>query len=101
VFVGAYQLTGAPQGAVVTVARDALRAHLAAWSEQPHVLVGEIGAELGLVGMHRADGTDLPHAEFTARLAAARPLDRATALPEYVRDAGAILPSLPPSPFRE
>lgn len=101
IFAAAFDRMGVPLAPIATLARDAVAASLAPFAGQPVVVVGEVGAELGLTALHRSPETDLPHAELTARLAAKRPADLATAAPQYVRDAGAVLPKLPPSPLRE
>ena len=55
----------------------------------------------GLAGLeqYRSPYTDLPHALWTARLGELMAVDGLPVEPLYVRDAGATLPTLPPSPL--
>ena len=53
----------------------------------------------GSMRVHRSAETDLPHARWTA-LAAVDAAPTPLVRPSYVRDAGAVLPRLPPNPLR-
>lgn len=65
------------------------------------VLVGEACRELDLPdAAFRSAETDLPHAIWTARIGA-RLSEETASDPLYVRDAGAVRPELPPSPFEK
>jgi tRNA threonylcarbamoyladenosine biosynthesis protein TsaB len=77
-----------------------------AWVETlctaPKVFLGEPCAVLvDPERAFRSPRSDLPDATDTALIAAARPLCVAGATPLYVRDADAVLPSLPRSPLAD
>jgi tRNA threonylcarbamoyladenosine biosynthesis protein TsaB len=99
VFVAIYEPAGATRLPETALARAQLVERLPALCAAPRVVVGEVGLELGVPDLFRSDATDLPDAVWTARIAATRALASASAVPNYVRDAGATLPNLPPSPF--
>ncbi len=63
------------------------------------VFSGGVCAELGIASAYRSPEADLPHAAFTAAVGATLDPALAPAEPLYVRDADAIKPDLPPSPF--
>ncbi len=63
------------------------------------VLIGEVTAVLAVPGALRSAETDLPHAGFTAIVGAGLDPALSPAEPLYVREADAIKPDLPPSPF--
>jgi tRNA threonylcarbamoyl adenosine modification protein YeaZ len=63
------------------------------------ILVGEVAAELGAADSYRSSETDLPHASWTAMLAAEIEPEHAPAEPLYVREADAIKPDLPAYPL--
>jgi tRNA threonylcarbamoyladenosine biosynthesis protein TsaB len=95
-FVGVYSPEAVEIAAPGAVGRDGLHSWLEEIAPEPRLIVGEIGAELGA---YRSPETDLPHALWTARIGELRSEEHARAEPRYVRDAGATLPELPPSPF--
>lgn len=100
VFVAAYAADGSLRSAPRAVRREAAAEAIASLAAAPRVVVGEVVTELaGVTASVRSEVTDLPHALWTARIAAERPSELAAAEPLYVRDAGAALPDLPPSPF--
>jgi tRNA threonylcarbamoyladenosine biosynthesis protein TsaB len=95
-FAAVYSPQGVELVAPHAVPREGVAARLLEIAPEPRVVVGEISA--ALAGL-RSTETDLPHALWTARLAELRSEEHAQAQPHYVRDAGAALPNLPPSPF--
>lgn len=97
VFVAAYAADGSEVWAPVAIARSEVAKHLAA-TAQPHLVLGEVGASLGLE-VHRSALTDLPDAHAVAELGAKLDPAKSAAEPEYIRDAGATPQALPPSPF--
>jgi tRNA threonylcarbamoyladenosine biosynthesis protein TsaB len=97
VFVAAYAADGSEFWAPVAIARSEVGKHLAG-APKPHFILGEVGASLGLE-VRRTALTDLPDAHAVAELGARLDPAKATAEPEYVRDAGATPQTLPPSPF--
>ena len=102
-FVAAYEPNGTVLSAPFAVARGEAKAALTnVLAGRAYVLVGEGSAELGSAEprVTRPD-LDLPHASWVATLGAELDPASAPAEPEYVRDAGATLPNLPPSPLAE
>jgi tRNA threonylcarbamoyladenosine biosynthesis protein TsaB len=100
VFLAAYSPDGAELLDARAVARSELEASVARLAgSDPHVVLGEVCAEFSLPHRISSPHTDLPHAAWTARIGAELDPD-ASSEPVYVRDAGAVRPELPPSPFR-
>jgi tRNA threonylcarbamoyl adenosine modification protein YeaZ len=95
-FVAVYGPEGDELAAPHAVGRDRAPARISEIAPEPRVIVGEIASELG---GFRSSETDLPSGLWTARIAELRSEALARAEPHYVRDAGAALPALPPSPF--
>ncbi|HEY6562656.1 MAG TPA: tRNA (adenosine(37)-N6)-threonylcarbamoyltransferase complex dimerization subunit type 1 TsaB [Polyangiaceae bacterium] len=99
-FLAAYSPDGAELEAPRAVPRAELEAHLASLAGRgPYVVLGEVCAEFALSHRISSPDTDLPHALWAARIGAALPPDTSNE-PLYVRDAGAVRPELPPSPFQ-
>lgn len=98
-FAAAYGSDGSEQLEVRLVPSfDALAPLLADLPDPVFIGSGSAALPPGL-RVHRGAETDLPHARWTALAA----LDRAPTpivRPSYVRDAGAVLPKLPPNPLR-
>lgn len=100
VFLAAYAPDGAELLEPRAVPRSELEAYVARLAgAEPHAALGEVCAEFSLPHRITAPHTDLPHAEWTARIGAELDPDTSSE-PLYVRDAGAVRPELPPSPFR-
>jgi tRNA A37 threonylcarbamoyladenosine modification protein TsaB len=95
VFGAVYAAHGSEVRSPLAIARER------ALSEFPGeaTFLGEVAAELGATRIHRSSETDLPDAGYLALVASELPLDASIREPLYVRDAGATLPNLPPSPF--
>jgi tRNA threonylcarbamoyladenosine biosynthesis protein TsaB len=100
IFYALYAPDGTELSAPQTLPRAGFASHLAEWcGHRTCVVLGEVLAELSLeTDVLRSPGTDLPHAIWTARIGAALPAETPSE-PLYVRDAGAVRPNLPPSPF--
>ena len=99
VFVGVYAVDGGEIAAPSAVACALAGARIDALAPGARVVVGETPASE--LRAFRSEATDLPDARWTALLAERRSLESAGAEPRYVRDAGAVVPDLPPSPFSE
>jgi len=100
VFLAAYSADGAELEAPRALARSELESYAARLeSAAEHVLLGEVCREFSLPHLLSTPETDLPHASFTARIGSLLP-ESTPSDPMYVRDAGAVRPELPPSPFR-
>jgi tRNA threonylcarbamoyladenosine biosynthesis protein TsaB len=101
VFVALYSPDGAELAPALALPRAGLSEQLdQLCPKAERVLVGEVCAELELGEEPlREAQTDLPHAIWTAVLGARLPAET-LAEPMYVRDAGAVRPDLPPSPFK-
>ncbi len=100
VFVAVYEPDGRERAAPRAIARERALGEIEALAPLPRVVIGEVVDELGgSRELFRSPQTELPHAIHVAQIAARRSDDRAGAEPCYVRDAGAVLPKLPPSPF--
>lgn len=81
------------------LARDEVGAALAAFGDDLAV-AGEVTGALNLPQKWlRGALLDLPHAHAIAALARTSALSSEPILPQYVRDAGAVRPNLPPSPL--
>lgn len=93
VFVAGYDAEGKELLAPQALPRDTAIADARGRLGADAVLIGDVARELP--GGNDALG-GLPHAEWVARLGSS-----ASAAPEphYARDAGAVLPKLPPSPL--
>lgn len=98
-FAAVYTAGGDELAPPFVLARDEARSVLEARAPGARVLVGEVTGSLGLPGALRSARTDLPHAASTALLGAGLDPALAPAEPLYVREADAIKPDLPPSPF--
>jgi tRNA threonylcarbamoyladenosine biosynthesis protein TsaB len=98
IFAAVHAADGSELRAPVVVPRDDLSSFLGS-APSPHLVLGEVSEALGIGDAFRSKLTDLPDATGVALLAEQMDPDRSITEPLYVRDAGATLPSLPPSPF--
>jgi tRNA threonylcarbamoyladenosine biosynthesis protein TsaB len=99
VFVAVYGVDGDEREPPRAVAHDQVLSELALLAPGPRVVIGEMAVRLGIPELLQADACDLPHATSVALIAATLGETRIGAEPRYVRDAGALLPNLPPSPL--
>jgi len=98
-FAAVYDETGQELVAPLVLARDTALAQLLERAPGARVLIGEVTEALGIADALRSAESDLPHAASTARVGAGLDPALAPAEPLYVREADAIKPELPPSPF--
>ncbi len=102
-FLGAYDVHGDALMRPCAVLRERAAAHvIAALGDQDAVAIGEAAAELGpSLPVFASPESALPHATFVALLGVGADMRASSLEPDYVRDSGATLPNLPPSPLRE
>jgi tRNA threonylcarbamoyladenosine biosynthesis protein TsaB len=100
VFAAAYAADGGELLAPRTIARELALAELGRVVPGRPLYLGEVASELGADPL-RSEATDLPDATWVAMLGSALPVSGSAVEPLYVRDAGATLPRLPPSPLGE
>lgn len=101
VFTAVYTAEGRPVLAPCAIPRDALLSKLGeVVSGHPWLLVGVDAEYLAGAGpIHRSAESDRPSAASVACLATGEAAELEEALPLYIREADAVLPNLPPSPF--
>jgi tRNA threonylcarbamoyladenosine biosynthesis protein TsaB len=102
-FAAAYDESGQEAAGPMIVPRVELVEWIAAMKAQTRasavVLAGTVLSQFeGLDSVCRSEFTDLPHAVYAALVAARLDPTAAPAEPEYVREADAIRPNLPPHP---
>ncbi len=98
VFAAMYAADGSELHAPIAVPRGDVISFLDGLPS-PRLVLGEISEALNIPEAFRSELTDLPDATGVALLASELDPDHSITEPLYVRDAGAKLPSLPPSPF--
>lgn len=102
IFAAVYSETGNELLAPCALARGSAISAIHALCAGTKVFLGEVGQHLVDPSQAlRSSRTDLPDARDVALIAEDQPVDTGGAEPAYVREADAVVPSLPRSPFFE